>query len=105
MRVISRHRLKEFWETPGRPDSGPALRTWFNVASKARWASFAELKRDYGAKVDLAHGKYIFDIHGNRYRLICAIDFVRHGVLALWIGTHLDYDRLNQRGCKGMKEL
>ena len=105
MRVFSRRRLKEFWETPGRSDSQIALRTWFDVVSKACWASFADLKRDYGAKVDLSHGKYVFDINGNRYRLIYSIDFLRHGVLVLWIGTHQDYDRLNQHGGKGLKEL
>ncbi|MEA2738856.1 MAG: mRNA interferase HigB [Acetobacteraceae bacterium] len=105
MRVISRRRLKEFWETPGRADSQPALRTWFDVASKAQWTSFADVKRDYGVNVDLAHGKFVFDINSNRYRLICLIDFVRHGVLVLWIGTHSEYDQLNRRGGKGLKEL
>ena len=75
-----------------------------DVASKARRASFAELKRAYGAKVDLAHGKYVSDINGNHRRLIGAIGSVRHGALVLWIGTHLDHDRLNQRGGKGMKK-
>ena len=46
------------------------------------------MKASYGAKVDLAYGRYVFNIGGNKYRLICRIDFTRHGVLALWVGTH-----------------
>jgi len=105
LRIVSRRRLKEFWETPGRSDAATALRTWFDVVSKARWTSLNDIKKDYGSGVDLAHGKFVFDIKGNRYRLVCSIDFVRHGVLVLWIGTHSEYDRLNDRGGKGLKEL
>ena len=59
----------------------------------------------YGAHVDLAHGKYVFDIKGNAYRLVCVIDFVRHGVLVLWVGTHREYDELNRRGGAKLKQL
>ncbi len=76
---------------PGRSDSESALRTWFDIVSAARWMSYADVKRDYGGNVDLVHGKYIFDIRGNRYRLVCVVDFVRHGFLVLWIGTHAEY--------------
>ena len=105
MRIVSRRKLREFWETPGRSDSEAALRTWFDVVSSARWTNFADVKRTYGGNVDLAHGRYIFDIRGNRYRLVCVIDFVRHGVLILWIGTHAEYDRLNRYDGAGLKAL
>ena len=105
MRIVSRRKLREFWESPGRSDSEAALCTWFDVASAARWAGHVDVKRDYGGNVDLAHGKYIFDIRGNRYRLVCVIDFVRHGVLVLWIGTHSEYDRLNRNDGAGLKAL
>jgi mRNA interferase HigB len=97
-RIVSRRKLREFWETPGRSDSVAALRTWFDVVSSARW-------RSYGGTVDLAYGRYIFDIRGNRYRLVCVIDFVRHGVLILWIGTHAEYDWLNRYDGVGLKAL
>jgi hypothetical protein len=42
---------------------------------------------------------------GNPYRLVCVIDFVRHGVLVLWIGTHAEYDRLNGNDGAGLKAL
>jgi mRNA interferase HigB len=89
----------------GRSDSETALRTWFDVVSAARWKNHVELKRDYGGNADLAHGKYVFDIRGNRYRLVCVIDFARHGVLVLWIGTHAEYDRLNRNDGAELKAL
>ena len=50
-------------------------------------------------------GNYIFDIRGNRYRLVCVIDFIRHGVLVLWIHTHAGYDRLYRYDGAGLKAL
>jgi mRNA interferase HigB len=63
------------------------------------------VKRDYGARVDLAHGRHVFDIAGNKYRVVCSIDFLRHGVLILWVGTHADYDELNRQGGRKLRRL
>src|SRR5690348_14859981 len=94
MRIISRRLLREFWETPGRHDSEAPLKTWYDVVKHANWASHDDVKAAYGARVDLAHGRYIFNIGGNKYRLICSIDFARHGVLTLRVCTHHEYDLL-----------
>ena len=75
------------------------------MAKTARWASHDDVKRAFGAKVDLAHGRHVFDIGGNKYRLVCVIDFVRHGVLTLWVGTHDEYDDLCARDGEGIKRL
>jgi mRNA-degrading endonuclease HigB of HigAB toxin-antitoxin module len=53
----------------------------YNVARKPRWSSHADVKADFGASVDLALGRYIFDIRGTKYRFVCLIDFVGHGIL------------------------
>lgn len=105
MRVISKKKLRKFWEQPGREDSETELKTWFDVASHATWRHFDDVKQDYGHRVDQAQGKTIFDIRNNQYRLVCSIDYERFGVLVLWIGTHADYDALNARGGKKLKEL
>ena len=81
------------------------MRTRFDVASAARWSNRDELKWDYGGNVDPAHGKYVFDIRGHRYRLVCVIYFVRHGVLVPWLGTHTEYDRLDRNNGAGLKAL
>ena len=103
--MISKARLREHWELPGRRDSEQPLKTWFNAARKARWASHDDIKTDFGGNVDYAYGRYIFDIKSNDYRLICRIDFKRHGVLVRWIGSHAEYDELNRRGGERMKQI
>lgn len=105
MRVISRRRLREHWQLPGRRDSEAPLRTWFDVARKAEWAGFEDVKVDYGKRVDIAHGKFVFDVHGNSYRIVCLIDFRRHGVLVLWVGNHAEYDELCKNNGKKLKAL
>jgi mRNA-degrading endonuclease HigB of HigAB toxin-antitoxin module len=64
------------------------------------------VKASYGGRVDLAHGRHVFNIGGNKHRLICRIDFVKkHGVLTLWIGNHEEYDGLCDKDGAGLKKL
>lgn len=105
MRVVSRRLLRNFWEMPGRRDSETPLKTWHDVAKTATWASHADVKASYGANVDIAHGYYVFDIGGNKYRLVCKIDFLRHGVLTLKVCTHAEYDGLCASGGKRLQQL
>lgn len=105
MRVISKKKLREHWSTPGREKSEQPLRTWYSVVKKAEWKTLGDVKAAYGANVDFAQGKYVFDIKGNDYRLVCAIDFIRHGVLVLWVGTHDEYDELNKRSGAKLRQL
>jgi mRNA interferase HigB len=105
VRVVSKKKLREHWEMPGRNQSEQPLKTWYNVANKAEWRTHDDVKADFGASVDLAHGKHVFDIKGNDFRLICVIDFVRHGVLVLWVGTHREYDELNKNQGRKLQQL
>lgn len=105
VRVVSRRKLREHWETQGREDSEQSLKTWYSVVSKAEWKTYDDIKAAYGAKVDLAHGKNVFNVKANDYRLSCVVDFVRHGVLVLWIGTYKEYDTLNQRKGERLRQL
>jgi len=105
MRVVSKGLLRDYWESPGRRDSEVPLKTWYDVATTARWTSHNDVKASYGVNVDLAYGHHVFNIGGNKYRLICRIDFVRHGVLTLWVGTHREYDGLCAEGWKLLQQL
>jgi mRNA interferase HigB len=89
----------------GRAQSEQPLRTWYSVVRKAEWKSHDDVKADFGAGVDLAYGKYVFNIKANDFRPVCVIDFVRHGVLVLWIGTHQEYDELNRNKGRKLKQL
>jgi mRNA interferase HigB len=85
--------LKEFQlETP---TVAIPLGIWLQETIKAEWATFAELKASF-PQADLVKGsdRVVFNIKGNHYRLIAAVDFVRHGVLIRWFGTHAEYSKL-----------
>lgn len=63
---------------------------------KAAWASFADVRADFPS-VDQAGDRLIFNIGGNKYRLVCLVDYERHGLLVRFIGTHAEYDRIDVR--------
>jgi mRNA interferase HigB len=93
MQIRKRSIIREFLTDPNTRDSAKPLKTWIDVVTQANWTSFVDVKASY-ATASYANGVYIFNIGGNKYRLICKIDFVRQEVSVDWIGTHKEYDRL-----------
>lgn len=93
MRVVARKVLKEFWDRHS--DSEEQLKTWYKEASKAKWASPNEIKTDYSKVSILKSGRVVFNICGNKYRLITQINYVRQWVFVRFIGTHNDYDKID----------
>ncbi len=93
MRVIAKKTLKEFWIK--HTDSEQQLRTWYKEASKAKWSSPNKIKQDYPVASILKGGRVVFNICGNKYRLVVKINYLRNWVLIRFIGTHNDYDRIN----------
>ena len=94
MRVISRRKLREFWERY--PDAEQPLKAWFSEASNAEWNNFAEVRQMYGS-ADRVGERIVFNIGGNKYRLVVLADFRRHGLLIRFVGTHKDYDAIDVR--------
>jgi mRNA interferase HigB len=74
-----------------------ALDAWYDEARRARWASTAELKSKYRAASVVTGDRIVFNIRGNRYRLVVSADFVRGILWIKWIGTHEEYDRIDAR--------
>ncbi len=91
MRVIAKKILREFWEKY--TDSEQQLKTWYKEASKAVWKNPNEIKNDYAKASILKNGKVVFNICGNKYRLIVDINYERQWVFILFIGTHKEYDK------------
>ena len=61
--------------------------------------------RRFCSRIDLAHGRFVFDIEGINCRLICSVDFARHGVLVLWVGFHAEYDSLMKSDGRQFKKI
>jgi mRNA interferase HigB len=89
MRVISKKRLRVFWTIY--PIAKIPLDNWFRIAKKGDWSKFAEVKATFGS-VDQV-GKYlVFNIGGQKYRLICEINYQRHTVFVRHVLTHAEYN-------------
>src|SRR5215831_9602023 len=99
MRVIARRTLREFVDGRRGHKHQPALKSaldaWFSEVKKARWTSAADIKRSYATASIVSADRVVFNIKGNDYRLVVAIDFEKSIVWIKWIGTHRDYDRIN----------
>ena len=93
MRVIAKKILREFWEKHN--DSEDQLKTWYNEASKAKWISPSDIKNGYPKASILKAGRVVFNICGNKYRLIAHINYLRQWVFIRFIGTHEDYDKID----------
>src|SRR5437764_11145695 len=94
MQVIARRTLKELWARH-RQAEGP-IRAWLAVATHARWANPSEIKRQFGTTVDfVGDNRVIFDLGGNKYRLIAHVSYPFGRVLIKFVGTHAEYDRVD----------
>jgi mRNA interferase HigB len=93
MRVISRSPLKNFWTDHA--DAEQPLKAWHHEALKARWESFQDIKKRYRSADVLAGNRVIFDIKGNRYRLVVHIHYNKGIVYIRFIGTHAEYDKID----------
>ena len=89
MRVITKNPLKFFWQIY--PKSYSSLDTWYRVAKKAEWDSFDDIKRDFGKRVDRVGKFTVFDIGGNKYRLIVAIHYNTQRIYVRYVLTHAEY--------------
>jgi mRNA interferase HigB len=101
MRVIARRTLLEFVESlrghKDQPAVSAVLQAWFHEAKMARWSSAQDIKRHYATVGIVASDRVVFNIKGNDYRLVCAVDFEKQIIWIKWLGTHRDYDHIDVR--------
>ena len=95
MRIVSHSKLREFYQTPGREDSEVALERWYELAEAAEWQSFAEMKADSGSVDAVGNQHYVFNIRGNKYRLVVVVKFVMGYVFIRFVGTHEEYNKID----------
>src|SRR5580693_5231383 len=94
MQVIARRTLKEFWAR--HPPAEAPIRAWLAVATAADWANPAAIKRGFGVSVDFfGDNRIVFDLGGNKYRLVVHVTYTFGRILVKFIGTHAEYDRID----------
>ncbi len=92
MRVIALKTLREFWEIY--PDAEEPLRAWYRITDKATWQNIMETRNDF-PHADAVGTCTVFNIGGNKYRLIAGVRYQKQRVYILHLLTHSEYDREN----------
>jgi mRNA interferase HigB len=96
MRVIALRTIKRFIESkPEYADARESALAWYQHVLRADWVSPADLKRDIGSASILKDGRAVFDIAGNKYRIVVWINYPYRVVYIRFIGTHRQYDRVD----------
>ncbi len=95
VRVIARRTLREFWER--HPDAEGPLRAWFHDVERADWRRPADLKRTYANASVVSAQRIVFNIGGNKYRLIVAVNYAYRICYVRFVGTHREYDRVDAK--------
>jgi mRNA interferase HigB len=93
MRIISRKALRAFWER--HPDAQQALQAWYADVKHAAWASPIDVKQTYRTASILPNNRVVFNIKGNQYRLVVAVNYAYGMVYIRYVGTHAEYDRMD----------
>jgi mRNA interferase HigB len=96
MRVIALRTLKAFLESrPEHADAREPTLAWYRQVMRAEWASPSDVKREVGTASVLKDGRVVFNIAGNKYRIVVWINYPYRVVYVRFIGTHAQYDRID----------
>src|ERR1700760_4381485 len=95
MRIISVGTLKTFWEQPAHLDAEQPMRAWVRVVKAARWADPPMVKQMFRSADILRDGRVVFNIGGNKYRLVAWVNYQYGVVYVRFIGTHRAYDAID----------
>lgn len=94
MVIISKTILVEF--ATHYSDSVEALNKWYNESKKANWNNLNDIKKSFNTVDYVGNDRYVFNIKGNKYRLVAMIFFDIRTVFIRFVGTHAEYDKI---GC------
>lgn len=95
MRIIAVSTLREFWTQPGRGDAEQPLRAWVYIVKAAEWIRPADVKEMFRSADILPNNRVVFNIGGNKYRLVAAVHYRGQRIYVRFVGTHAEYDKLD----------
>lgn len=93
MRVIAKKTLRDFWTL--NPDCEQQLKAWYQEAEESNWKGPNDIKQDYPSASIIGDNRIVFNVKGNRYRLIVRINYSYGMVWIRFIGTHRQYDKID----------
>ena len=101
VRIIARSTLTRFIDDlKGHRDRQAvkaALDSWFQEARQAEWKNSSEVKAGYANASIVGADRVVFNIKGNAYRLVVAVNYRRGALFIKWLGTHREYDKIDVR--------
>jgi mRNA interferase HigB len=99
MHIIAKSALVRFWERQPaglpRKAAQAAMMEWYAAASSASWSHFDELRKTFNSADYVADGKVVFDVGGNKYRIVGLVAYRSKRIFVLFVGTHAEYDRID----------
>ncbi|MEQ8415444.1 MAG: type II toxin-antitoxin system HigB family toxin [Imperialibacter sp.] len=90
MRIVTFRRIREYTEKV--PEAKTALEEWYHKTSKANWENFRDMRRTFNSVDNARNNRYVFNIKGNKFRLIAIVIFASQKVYIRFIGSHSEYD-------------
>ncbi len=95
MRIVSHKRLVEFYQRKGHGDSQAALERWHHIALHAEWRNLSDIKIDFPATDYVGNQHFVFNIRGNKYRLVVVVKFTIGHIFIRFVGTHSEYEKID----------
>lgn len=96
MRILALSTLRKFWESsPSYADSIDPGMAWYRETLKAHWSTPNEVKAQFSSASILRDGRVVFNIAGNKYRLVVWINYAYRVVYIRFVGTHKQYDEID----------
>ena len=95
MRVITKGALRSYWEQPGREDAEEPLKAWYAEAKGTVWQTPEDIKARYRSASFVADNRVVFNIGGNKHRLVVHVNYGVGVVLIKFVGSHAEYDKID----------
>jgi mRNA interferase HigB len=93
--IIALKTLKTHWEIPGREDSCEPLKAWYHEVKHADWTNPNQIKEQYRSASIIGDHRVVFNICGNKYRLVVRVNYAAQWVFIRFVGTHAEYDKID----------
>ena len=95
MRVIAKSSLRKFWDRPGCGDARGPLHSWYEEALKSLWRTPQDIKNQFRSASICGNNRVVFNVGGNKYRLVVEVQYQAGIVWVKFVGTHAEYDRID----------
>ena len=95
MRIVALKTLRAHWQRHGREDSEQPLRAWYTLVAEADWTSPGDVKADIRTASVIPGNRVVFNIGGNKYRLIVKFNYAYRIGYIRFVGTHAEYDSID----------